>query len=897
MSFRLDEIKENVQVLRRVTYYPKKYYKFFDKIKTKVIGYNNNTREYWVQLGNRQQRRLIGNTTMIGLASIISVCTVVFTTIKIYNKFNKVADNQIQNDGYTPKPRNNEKSNPWVVTGKYNLSTFDLKPPSLSTNSTELTEFASRISVNCAVIETSVPNKLNTFRSGRAVCLQGNMYLTNNHNIPPIDDQTQIKFIFQSEILGVNENISFKLTESQIVRLPSTDLCIIYVRAMPPRGGIYKYLPNRSYESRNDGLYAIKQKDGSIKYNNVPQMTHVGNASLPKLNAVCNIWRCYVKEPTLQGECGSILISNSKLGKSVCGMHVMGENSTSVCISLYSEMFDSYINSGWNFAVQCGTPKLSSKEIVRNIGDVHYKSPFRYIEDGSANVYGSYIGFRGKPKSRVVATPMSRFLTNHDYKIKFGKPEMSSYEPWRIALLDMVKPVTQWDNDIVEKVTNNFIDDIFQGLNDDDYKTIHVYDHITTINGAAGVTYVDKINRNTSAGAPWKKSKQHYMIRIAPVGDLQDPVDITDEIKERIDTIIHDYKLGQRACPIFTAHLKDEAVSFKKVKMKKTRVFCGAPLDFTYVVRKYLLSCVRLIQTKRELFESAPGTIAQSLEWEQLYRYITKYGTNKIIAGDYAKFDKRMAPVLVANAFKILRAICQKSGNYTDEDLKVIDCISVDIMYPYVDYNGDLTTLYGTNPSGHPLTVIINGLVNCIMMRYQYYLLNPDREAKTFKDNVALMTYGDDNICSVSDNANWFNHTAIASGFNDIGVGYTMADKEAKSIPFIDIKDASFLKRTWRFDDNIGYHLAPLEHDSIEKMLMVWVDSKSICEKEQAIAVISSAIREYFFYGEDIFEIKRQLFLDLIDNLDLQLWQDDFTLPTWNELERDFWDNSQDVNL
>jgi hypothetical protein len=213
-----------------------------------------------------------------------------------------------------------------------------------------------------------------------------------------------------------------------------------------------------------------------------------------------------------------------------------------------------------------------------------------------------------------------------------------------------------------------------------------------------------------------------------------------------------------------------------------------------------------------------------------------------------------------------------------------VRCIAEDTAFAVVDYNGDLVQLYGSNPSGNPLTVILNGIVNSIRMRYVYYMLSPDKTLIDFKENVSLMTYGDDNIMSVNDNAKWFNHTAIADMFAELDIVYTMADKEAKSVPFINIKDASFLKRTWRFEERLGCMVAPLDHDSIEKMLMVWNRSKSVTAEAQGISVISTALREYFFYGEDVFNVKLSMFKQLVKDLEWDIWVEESTFPSFGEL-------------
>jgi hypothetical protein len=302
---------------------------------------------------------------------------------------------------------------------------------------------------------------------------------------------------------------------------------------------------------------------------------------------------------------------------------------------------------------------------------------------------------------------------------------------------------------------------------------------------------------------------------------------------------------------------------------------------------------VRVIQHNKYIFESAPGTICQSIEWQQMYKYLTQHGKDRIVAGDYKSFDKKMSPKIILLAFEILKELAKESGKYTSEELLVIDGIGIDTAFPFVEFNGDYVQFFGSNPSGHPLTVIINGLVNALYMRYCYLILNPEHESKSFRDNVSLMTYGDDNIMGVSNKAPWFNHTNIAEALAREEIVYTMADKEAESIPFINIKDASFLKRTWRFDNDVGAYLCPLDHDSIEKSLTVWTRSKTIVWQEQILSVIASACREYFFYGKEIYEEKALMFRQLIANKGLEEWSWEGLIPSHDSLKEEFWSHSK----
>jgi hypothetical protein len=118
---------------------------------------------------------------------------------------------------------------------------------------------------------------------------------------------------------------------------------------------------------------------------------------------------------------------------------------------------------------------------------------------------------------------------------------MAGWVPWRIAAKDMVKPVTQIDGEILAHCVEAYTADILKNLTQEDLAEIMVYDDVTTLNGAAGVAYVDKMNRNTSAGFPWKTTKKNFLVEIAPIGALTEPVEATPEIMERVQDVIAGY--------------------------------------------------------------------------------------------------------------------------------------------------------------------------------------------------------------------------------------------------------------------------------------------------------------------------------------------------------------------
>jgi hypothetical protein len=786
--------------------------------------------------------------------------------------------------GHKPEAKDDEPENIWYKN-EFVLSTFDTTPQITSSKSLNRDQFISIISKNCINAAMHIDGQV---YAGRLTCLKGQKYIGNNHVFPVLKQLTRMHIAQHTSINGVCRNIDVGITESQIERDLINDVCIITIPNLPPRKDITQYFAKSDIEIKTNGFYIGRNSTGEIIENNLTCIKPdgwTGQKFAPGFGG--RVWSATSKLATKNGDCGSLLIGETVQGFIIMGLHVLKSNFTQ-CVgatNVNQSTLDGIVREDM-YTLQASCPRISSASAERNLTELHRKSPFRYFEEGSAAVYGSFVGFRPTHKSAVEVTPMANFLSPHGYKIKFGKPDMKTFRPWRIAAADMLKPVVNYQQDILDHCEESFFQEIVKDL--DDIKDLHVYDLFTAINGAKGVAYVDKLNRNTSAGNPWKKGKKNFLFPIPEQHDLQHPVDITDEIKDNMKVIIEGYHRRERQYPNYCAHLKDEAVSFKKVKSGKTRVFVGAPMDWSLVVRKYLLPVVRLIQLNQEKFESAPGIISQSPQWTKLYNYLTKFGKDRIIAGDYRAFDKTMPPAFILAAFKIIKRLCAASGNYTEDDLSVIDGIAQDVAFPMVDYNGDLVEFFGSNPSGHPLTVIINGFVNALYMRYAFVVLNPEHTCKDFKEFVALMTYGDDNIMSVSKKAEWYNHTTISEVFAHMGITYTMADKEAASIPYIDIADASFLKRSWVFNDELGYYLAPIDLESTEKSLMVWTRSKSVGKEEQMISIIGSAIRDYFFQGKEFFEVKRDLLIEMVDELDLKEWVQESTFPTWSQLVDDY---------
>jgi hypothetical protein len=782
-----------------------------------------------------------------------------------------------------------ENPNPWIKD-QFTLTVHDVTPVTTSMSYDVAKRLVSNNTVHVRIRhpDTVDGERVTKLRDTKWLCLGGQIYVTNCHHLPDMKGkQVYVEVIQHNVEEGVTPNHTLAITEADILRIPAKDLAFVYLRGIPPKRNIHGLLALESFNGRYNGTYIQRKVDGTVECIDVKALKRTEDYSdasfLDHDIEPMPVWFGVCSRPTVRGDCGTALLIESGRGPVLCGLHFLGRDSTVGALRLTYPDYERAVKHFSAWEVQSSIPLLSAKGVSRALEKtVHFKSPLKFIDKGTAIIYGTLAGHRSKMRSRVARSVIADAMEARGYVQTHGPPVLSHWKPKFIALSDMVRPDAKIDTEVLKQATDAFIQDIAAGLSEEQLSEVIVLSNFQALNGIPGVAYVDKMERATSMGMPWQTTKKKFLEEVEPRGSYQHPVRFVPEIMKRVDFIIKRYHDGEMYHPVFCANLKDEPTKFSKIEAKKTRVFAGAPADWSFVVRKFLLTTVRLIQRNRTLFECAPGLNSHSHAWHELYEYLTIFGTDRIIAGDFANYDKSMFASIILEAFRIIEYVCARAG-FDENSLKVVRGIAYDTAFPTYYYFGDLVQCFGSNPSGHPLTVIINSLVNSIFMRYCYISLNPKREAVSFKQYINLMTYGDDNIMNVSPGCTWFDHTRLVDAFASIGIEYTMAEKDRASIPFVNISEATFLKRYWRFDPNIGDMICQIEHDSIQKSLITNVSSMSICKEDQAIETVRSALIEYFFYGKEIYEEKVEMFKSIFAECNLEAFVPKEFFLSWDQ--------------
>ena len=333
------------------------------------------------------------------------------------------------------------------------------------------------------------------------------------------------------------------------------------------------------------------------------------------------------------------------------------------------------------------------------------------------------------------------------------------------------------------------------------------------------------------------------------------------EYREALDQ----WSKGLCVNPIFGSALKDEPTPVVK---DKVRVFQAAPVILQMGIRKFFLPIARFLSVNPLISECAVGINAHGSEWNALAEHMKKFGDDRIVAGDYSKYDLRMPAQLTQAAFCVMIRIAKWSGNYSEVDVRTMESIAYEVTCPLVAFNGDLMRFLGTNPSGQNMTVYINSIVNSLLNRLGFFSVYDQSTLEEdapefcaslgrpvrFRDCNAIAIYGDDLKGSARAGLDRHNHVSFANFLSANDMKFTMPDKESAPVPFMNDTDADFLKRKNRFDSDLGQIVGMLDENSIFKSLHASLASKECTPEEVSAQNIDGALREWFFHGREVFD-------------------------------------------
>jgi len=588
------------------------------------------------------------------------------------------------------------------------------------------------------------------------------------------------------------------------------------------------------------------------------------------------------------GDSGSVVIGQFTNGLAIIGFHTAGTNGvpyTGICPTLDRSIVTKAVSSLQIAVLQqlgveegivdCGDPTFTDKDgRVCSYSMMDKRCPYYPIEgvepllQRNTQYIGRDIGaFTPKPKTLVQETPYRDVFMPIVRELGISELKVApkfDYRPKRY-FLDKLGKMKNYDvHYYFRKSLSALCGHIIPKLKEVEphlEKILKPLDLHATINGIPQVQYIDSMNMSTSAGRPYnvvKKSVLNF-----------DGISYSLKRKQYDDHLFYIDKLiaGERTNLPFKASLKDEPLAAEKnlPDGKGPRLFMCSNLDLTILIRMFFLPYARIAQRNPFLFMSAPGMNAESTQWFRLHNFLTQHGDRNLMAGDYKGFDISMMTIVTYYAFLFKMVILFCCGQYTLEQRRACYTLMYDIINPNCDIDGDHFILYGSNPSGHPLTVHTNCLANIFYVMYTWQ--RRGGELGDFFYKVSLMTYGDDNIMGIFE-AERLNYKTMAESMLEIGVVYTKADKTCIVGGDLDsIGEVEFLKRRFEIRTYEGrdYCFAPLCMQSIVKTLTIWVRSKNVTVAEQSRDSLSAVWRSTLSHSGVTGDHIRQIISNVVD--------------------------------
>lgn len=795
---------------------------------------------------------------------------------RIYKAMNSLSDHG--SEVATPVKIDGDAPSPWK---RPQISTIPKSEASATTTFSALSEKVAKHIGHVYVID----NERSTRRKCNIMPMCNNFWLAPSHVFEEKEYMVQIQTTSR-DVLG--KNPTQLVGPENWVRVPDTDFIVICLTSGGDVPDFGRFLPTEAHDYPDvyvDGIW--KNEEGEVDRDGFK--LH-GSKDIESKKARFRGVTYNYPRPTFEGLCMMALVTRTR-GPVIAGFHLAGKTNQSfgAAGTLLKSQLDTAIKALRDKGVlEChSTGEMVTAKYGIDFTPMNRLPPSSAVhyladaEDGTQPVgivYGEHpLGTRTF-QSSVMKSPISDSVLTHTGLPRIhGKPHgMNSWTHWQRDLSLMSIPRGQFRPSIMKCARDDFADmtDKFFETNPDMLKLVHPYSKDSILAGIDGVNSVDRIDLSTSMGFPVNKQKKNFIHeseRVVP--GITCPLEVDDQFWEEVERMEECLANGERIFTVFRGNLKDEPTKFTK---KKVRVFAGCEFAFLCLTRKYYLSLIRVIQSNWDKFECAVGINAHGKDWTKLAETLTRYGDERMIAGDYAAFDKSAAPEAMLGAFDQLIRIAKKAG-FTERQLCIMRGIATEICLPVYEFNGVLLQMFGSNPSGHPLTVIINNIMNSLYLRYAYYVIHDGEKVPPFSDVIALMCYGDDNAMGVHESEEKFNHTRVSEELAKVGIKYTMADKEAESVPYIKFSEVSFLKRFFVWNDDVKQYVAPIEEASISKSLHNYMKRKGSDTLPEKIAAdsIRNAQREYFRHGRDVYTARMDQLAKVRDECDLTAYVGD----------------------
>lgn len=605
--------------------------------------------------------------------------------------------------------------------------------------------------------------------------------------------------------------------------------------------GVFGYGSNLRFQSRysdkcraQDSVFQLVERNGVAT--NVREWYRYGVHSEP-------------------GDCGSVVVAfDASVQRKICGIHMAGYNSGpyhGVAVAVHQELLQSLrdglklenVESGLDGTFigrggQCDD--LVSGEFV-NFGNAAAKT------GSSASV------IKPSPIHGVLATPITK-----PARLRPFYNGETLVDPLELARKKADTVNVCVDVDILKQCSFNYTQ-VLMDLKLDD-RDDRVLSWEQSIRGDPTDALYTPIKRNTSPGFGWEakgQGKEPWLgVGETYVVDHPDVIAKRDEMLARLDA-------GMRASTVFSDTLKDERRTLDKVQAGKTRLFAAGEMVFCLLFRQYFMGFNAHIMRNCVDAESTVGINPFGLDWSRLAERMRCVGPH-VVAGDFSNYDGTLSSAVLWECYDIVESFYEKSTEEDRRRRRGLWCELVNSVHYTVPFEGMFPGKEGylyqwshSQPSGNPMTVILNSVYHSVVARYVYKLCAqrycPEKASMLdWSRYVRHNNYGDDDLYNISPEIiDWFNQETMTEMFVQLGMTYTDEAKTGKLVKSRSLGEVAFLKRRFLYDSDQARWRCPLSLETILEMSM-WVKRGS-CVYALTAETLQEAVHELAQHPRDVF--------------------------------------------
>jgi hypothetical protein len=570
---------------------------------------------------------------------------------------------------------------------------------------------------------------------------------------------------------------------------------------------------------------------------------------------------------TQKGDCGALLflVNKQVQGGKIIGFHIAGNNNHQLGFSqsLCREDLEEFLKEDYTHNTDVSSDIVCDEAITYQNGNIVstgniFHSVYSRSRLRKSKLHPDHTGIGESKEIPAKLTPF-----------QVGKEII---DPYKVAMEAYERPVNYApDEKLLEVAAIEVMNFIVPKMNKHKFRN---FDFKECVVGVEDIPTFRSLTRGTSSGYPLKCKgvTKKTIFGSDQTYTFDSPQAI--KLRREFDNIESDARKGVRHLHVFTDNLKDETRPIEKVMVGKTRLFCGAPLCYTLLVRKYFGAFMAFYQKENINIGSAIGLNPFGDDWDYLVRKMASvaggFDVERFGAGDYSRYDASEVSQIHWKIFDIINQVYNDNGMQEDEIvrrtlwLELVNSRHI-VGDKIVEWNKSL-------PSGHPLTAIVNTIYGHIAFNYAFLRMQQDMGSfqYSFYDEVFLMGMGDDNVFACSSRvAEFFGEKTIAQYVGEINLTYTSDVKTEAKSGLRYLNQITFLKRSFKKEFNTGWshiegrYVAPIELDTIYEM-MYWNSESTMDLDAITIANVETALVELSLHGKVVFEINKIKILEMI---------------------------------